>query len=80
MSSKPQDDAEILDAIEQWAEKELRPVARKFDHADEYPHEIVEQMKSLGLFGATIGEAYGGLALSRCPRSGWPPAASSIRT
>ncbi len=63
-NSKPQDDAEILDAIEQWAEKELRPVARKFDHADEYPHEIVEQMKSLGLFGATIGEAYGGLGLS----------------
>ena len=58
------DDAAILDAIEQWAEKELRPVARKFDQADEYPQEIVEQMKELGLFGATIGEAYGGLGLS----------------
>ena len=45
-------------------EKELRPVARKYDHADEYPHDIVEQMKELGLFGATIGEEYGGLGLS----------------
>lgn len=54
----------ILDAIEQWAEKELRPVARKYDQADEYPAEIVEQMKELGLFGATIGEEYGGLGLS----------------
>jgi alkylation response protein AidB-like acyl-CoA dehydrogenase len=54
----------FVDAVESWAEKELRPVARKFDQADEYPHEIVEQMKELGLFGATIGEEYGGLGLS----------------
>ena len=58
------DSAAILDAIEAWAEKELRPVARKYDQADEYPTEVVEQMKELGLFGATIGEEYGGLGLS----------------
>jgi alkylation response protein AidB-like acyl-CoA dehydrogenase len=55
---------EFVDAVEVWVEKELRPVARELDNADEYPHEIVEQMKELGLFGATIGEAYGGLGLS----------------
>ena len=54
----------FVDAIDTWAEKELRPVARKFDLADEYPHDVVEQMKALGLFGATIGEEYGGLGLS----------------
>ncbi|GHC70343.1 isovaleryl-CoA dehydrogenase [Pseudorhodoferax aquiterrae] len=58
------DDSAFVDAVEAWAEKELRPVARKYDLADEYPHEIVEQMKQLGLFGATIGEEYGGLGLS----------------
>jgi len=58
------DDQALVEAIEVWAEKELRPVARKFDLADEYPHEIVEQMKELGLFGATISEEYGGLGLS----------------
>lgn len=57
-------DREILDSIERWAERELRPVARRFDHADEYPEEIVEQMKALGLFGATIAPEYGGLGLS----------------
>jgi len=55
---------EFVDAVETWVEKELRPVARELDNADEYPHAIVEQMKELGLFGATIGEAYGGLGLS----------------
>lgn len=58
------EEREFVDAIEAWAEKELRPVARKYDLADEYPHEIVAQMKELGLFGATIGEEYGGLGLS----------------
>ena len=57
-------DREILDSIERWAERELRPVARKFDHADEYPEDIVEQMKGLGLFGATIAQEFGGLGLS----------------
>jgi alkylation response protein AidB-like acyl-CoA dehydrogenase len=58
------EDLEIIDSIERWAERELRPVARKYDHADEYPHEIVEQMKELGLFGAIIAPEYGGLGLS----------------
>lgn len=58
------DQQAFVDAIETWVDKELRPAARRYDLADEYPHEIVEQMKELGLFGATIGEAYGGLGLS----------------
>jgi alkylation response protein AidB-like acyl-CoA dehydrogenase len=57
-------DNEILESIERWAERELKPIAKKFDHADEYPLEIVEQMKDLGLFGATIDPEYGGLGLS----------------
>ena len=59
-----EDGDDILDAVERWVEKEIRPVARKFDHADEYPSDLVEQMKELGLFGATIGAEYGGLGLN----------------
>ncbi len=59
-----EDERAILEAVERWIERELRPVARRYDHADEYPHEIVEQMKELGLFGATIATEYGGLGLS----------------
>ena len=58
------DDHEILASIERWAERELRPVARRYDHADEYPADIVEQMKEQGLFGAIIAPEYGGLGLS----------------
>ncbi len=58
------DERAILDSIETWVEKEVRPQARHFDQADEYPHALVEQMKELGLFGATIGQEWGGLGLS----------------
>lgn len=58
------DEQPMVDAIEKWAENELRPVAREFDLADEYPHDIVEQMKELGLFGATISPEFGGVGLS----------------
>jgi alkylation response protein AidB-like acyl-CoA dehydrogenase len=64
MTHSNEDDRAILDAIEVWVEKSLRPAAKRFDHADAYPHEIVEEMKALGLFGATIGQEYGGLGLS----------------
>ena len=57
-------DAEILDAIDRWVEREVRPIARRYDQADEYPEDLVEQMKELGLFGATISTEYGGLGLS----------------
>jgi len=53
----------LLDAIDRWIEREVRPVVMKHDHGDIYPAELVEQMKEMGLFGATIGREYGGLGL-----------------
>jgi len=55
---------QILATIDKWVDQELTPIAREFDQADQYPEELVEQMKELGLFGATIDEEYGGLGLS----------------
>jgi len=59
-----EEEAQILETIERWVEKEVRPIAKKLDQADEYPFDLVEQMKELGLFGATISPEYGGLGLS----------------
>jgi alkylation response protein AidB-like acyl-CoA dehydrogenase len=60
----PEEEAQVLEAIERWVDKEVRPIAKRYDQADEYPAELVEQMKELGLFGATIGQRWGGLGLS----------------
>ncbi len=58
------EEAQVLDTIARWVEREVRPIARKFDQADEYPVDLVAQMRELGLFGATIGQEWGGLGLS----------------
>jgi alkylation response protein AidB-like acyl-CoA dehydrogenase len=57
------DEEQLLGSIERWLEREVKPVVKEHDHADRYPREIVEQMKALGLFGATISTNYGGLGL-----------------
>ncbi|HZQ37537.1 MAG TPA: acyl-CoA dehydrogenase family protein [Dehalococcoidia bacterium] len=49
--------------IRRWVEREVLPVARELELADEYPLALVEQMKAMGLFGAIIPEAYGGAGL-----------------
>jgi alkylation response protein AidB-like acyl-CoA dehydrogenase len=54
----------ILDAVDSFLDKEVRPVAKTLELADRYPTDIVEKMKVLGLFGATVPERYGGLGLS----------------
>ncbi len=64
MSWTAEDEQAILDTITKWVDKDLRPIADKYDQEDSYPHEVVEQMKELGLFGSTISEEYGGLGLS----------------
>ena len=45
-------------------EKEILPVATELEHKDEYPTEIVEGLKELGLFGLMIPEEHGGLGES----------------
>jgi len=58
-----EDEQALLDTIDRWVEKDVRPVVKKFDHADEWPEELVSQMADFGLFGATVSPAYGGLGL-----------------
>jgi alkylation response protein AidB-like acyl-CoA dehydrogenase len=68
MPAAPQSDiaeteVQILDAIDKFLKREVDPHVMKFEHADEYPEDMVEGMKALGLFGAIIPEQYGGLGL-----------------
>ena len=57
------DEVQILDAVRDWCDRELKPIAQEYDNKDEYPEHVVDQLKELGLFGATISQEYGGLGL-----------------
>ena len=60
----PAEEAALLDAIERWLEKEVRPQAMRLEHDDIYPREMVETMRQMGLFGAVLDPKWGGLGLS----------------
>jgi len=55
---------EIVKSVRQFVEARILPVATELEHADEYPQEIVDGLKELGVFGLTIPEEYGGLGES----------------
>jgi alkylation response protein AidB-like acyl-CoA dehydrogenase len=55
---------DILATVREFVDEQILPVASELEHNDEYPAEIVEGMRRLGLFGLTIPEEYGGLGES----------------
>ena len=59
-----EDQTEILKAVRVFVEEQIIPVAQELEHADEYPTDIVEGLKELGVFGLMIPEEYGGLGES----------------
>lgn len=59
-----EDQTEILKAVRQFVDEKIIPVATELEHKDEYPTEIVEGLKELGIFGLMIPEEYDGLGES----------------
>ncbi len=53
----------IVDEVRRFVEREVLPVAHALEHDDIYPTELMEKLKDMGLFSATIPEEYGGLGL-----------------
>ncbi|WP_116083266.1 acyl-CoA dehydrogenase family protein [Tropicimonas sp. IMCC34011] len=64
MNDMQEQDRMILDSVDRFCTTEIDPVAHDLEAKDEYPHQIVEKMKEMGLFGCIISEDYGGLGLS----------------
>jgi alkylation response protein AidB-like acyl-CoA dehydrogenase len=57
----------LVTVVEHFVEKDVRPVAAELDHNDEYPGDLIETMKQIGLFGLTIPPPFGQAhASTRC--------------
>jgi alkylation response protein AidB-like acyl-CoA dehydrogenase len=50
----------VVQTVREFVERDVLPVASELEHRGEYPHALVETMKTLGLFGLNIPEEYGG--------------------
>jgi len=53
----------IRDTVRDFAEREIRPVAKELDDKAEFSHELTRKMGELGLFGMYLPEKYGGQGL-----------------
>lgn len=60
----------VLDAVEKFLQSEVKPHVHALEHDDVYPAEIVEKMKTMGLFGCLIAPEFGGLGLSTSTYAG----------
>jgi alkylation response protein AidB-like acyl-CoA dehydrogenase len=51
------------DLIRSFARRRIKPVAREWEQSGRYPTEIVEEMRTMGLFGMLVPEEYGGIGI-----------------
>lgn len=54
---------QVVTLVRDFVRREVEPIAQRYDNEDIYPHELIEPMREMGLFGITIPEEYGGMGL-----------------
>ena len=64
MTRLSQDEQDIVDTVHEFVDREVRPLVRDMEHANEYPEKLIDQMKQLGIFGLAIPEPYGDVQVS----------------
>jgi alkylation response protein AidB-like acyl-CoA dehydrogenase len=57
----------LRQSVREFAEKEIRPVARELDAKEEFSYDVTAKMAEMGLFGIFVSPEYGGSGLSYVP-------------
>jgi alkylation response protein AidB-like acyl-CoA dehydrogenase len=60
-SSHEADRQAVVEEVRRFVDREVIPVAHDLEKNDRYPFDLIDKLKALGVFSATIPEAYGGL-------------------
>ncbi len=58
------EEAQIVELVREWVDREVKPVVHELEHSNAYPETLVEQMKELGIFGLAIPEPWGETSVS----------------
>lgn len=53
----------LRQAVRDFAQKEIAPIAAEFDESGEFPYETIRKMGEMGLMGIEIPEEYGGAGM-----------------
>ncbi|MEU8876922.1 acyl-CoA dehydrogenase family protein [Streptomyces javensis] len=59
-----EDERFIVSTVHDFVDREVKPVVQELEHANTYPEALIEQMKTLGIFGLAVPEEYGGTPVS----------------
>jgi alkylation response protein AidB-like acyl-CoA dehydrogenase len=63
----PEEEQAIVEAVARWVDREVRPRAGALERAQEYPTELIDQMKEMGVFGLAVPEQWSESTVStRC--------------
>ncbi|WP_166908128.1 acyl-CoA dehydrogenase family protein [Mycobacterium sp. DL440] len=54
----------LVETVRMFIDRDVKPTVREVEHANEYPHAWIEQMKRIGIFGLAVPEEYGGSPVS----------------
>jgi putative protease len=54
----------LIDSVRRFVRERLMPAEDVVEESDEVPADIIDDMRTMGLFGLSIPEAYGGIGLS----------------
>ena len=65
MTLDPETFSQLRQQVRRFVWDRLVPNEDRVEQEDEVPAELIAEMKSLGLFGLSIPEEYGGLSLIR---------------
>ena len=65
MDFRPSEEQDLLRrSVREFAETEIRPHVREWDHEQHFPRELVPKMAALGLLGIQFPEQYGGAGMT----------------
>ena len=59
-----QEELDYVLAVRDFVKRDVLPVVRELEHANEYPDKLINTMKDLGIFGLAIPAEYGGSVVS----------------
>ncbi|MGH3367559.1 MAG: acyl-CoA dehydrogenase family protein, partial [Nocardioidaceae bacterium] len=64
MSTLSDAEDEMVAMVADFVDERVGPRVREFESVDEYPGELIEEMKKLGFFGLLVPAEYGGVDVS----------------
>ena len=64
MSRLSPEEQAVVSTVADFVDRDVRPVARDLEHANEYPEKLIARMKALGIYGLAIPEPYGDAPVS----------------